>query len=431
MKSTVKTLPKSAVQVTVTVTPEEMREYFTQAVKAFSERANIQGFRKGKAPRPIVEAKVGKEALAHEAMERAVTESYYKAVVEHKLRPVSRPQTDLEHKHDGLEENGLSFTATVAVVPDVKLGEYRKLSVKPEPSQYADKLVDEALDQLQRSRASYAQVTRGAKSGDRVEIDFVGKVGGQEFEGGKSENHPLVLGEGSFIPGFEDQLEGAAAGQVKTVKVTFPKDYRVKELAGKPAEFTVTVKQVQESQLPKLDKEFAASLGAKSLDDLRKRLAENLQAEKATEAARTTEGKVVDAVVDQAAVEVPEALIDEELDAMIAELKQQIGRQGLPYDAYLKHLGKTEEQIRQEQRGQAERRVKMSLVLNAVQAAEQLEPDSKRVQQEIDQQLAGAPDDDTRKRIKSDDFKRYVTRILGNQLAVERLVKLAGANAKS
>jgi trigger factor len=427
MKSTVKNLPKSSVQLSVTVTPDEMKEYFAEAVKALSEQVEIQGFRKGKAPRNLVETKVGKGALAHEAIERAVTESYYKAVMEHKLRPVSRPQTDFEHTHDGLEENGFSFTATVAVVPDVKLGDYKKISVKPEKSTYTDKLVDEAIEQLLASRASFAQVTRAAKKGDRVEIDFVGKVDGKEFEGGKSENHPLVLGEGSFIPGFEDQLVGAASGQVKTVKVTFPKDYHAKNLAGKKAEFDVTVKQVQERQLPKADDEFAKSLGAKSADDLRTRLAENLKAEKDAEANRATEQKVVDAAVDKATVEIPAALIDEELDAMMAEMKQQITGQGMPYEAYLKHLGKTEDQIREEQRQQAERRVKMSLVLNALQEAEKIEPSAERVKKEVDQQLAGAPDDETRKRIKGDDFKRYVTRVLGNQMAVERLMELAGA----
>lgn len=427
MESHVKNLPKSAVQLSVTLSPEEMREYFDQAAAALSERVEIKGFRKGKAPRTVVESKVGKAALAHEAMERAVTDGYYRAVLEHKLRPVGSPKTDPEHKHDGFEESGFSFTATVPVVPEVTLGDYKKLKVKPEKSQYSDTLVDEALEQLRQGRASFAQVTRGAKKGDRVEIDFVGKIDGKEFEGGKSENHPLVLGEGSFIPGFEDQLVGAATGQVKTVKVSFPADYRVTELAGKPAEFTVTVKQVQETQLPALDDAFANGLGAKSLDDLRKRLAENLKSEKAAEARRATESKVVEQAVEQARVEIPDALVGEELDAMMAELLQQVERQGLPYDKYLEHLGKSEEDVRKEHHEQAAKRVKMSLVLNTIQEVEGLAPPADKVQAEIDGQLAQVTDPDAQQRVRSDDFRRYVTRVLGNQMAVEKLAEYAGA----
>lgn len=430
MESQVENLPKSSVKLTITVSPEEMRDYFAQATKALAEQSNIEGFRKGKAPRSILEAKVGKDYLAHQAMERAVADSYYQAVIKHQLRPVGSPQTDLKPEHAHLEENGLSFTATVPVVPDITLGDYKQIKVKPEPSQYSDTLVDEALAQLQQSRASFAQVTRGAKPGDRVEVDFVGKVDGKEFEGGKSENHPLVLGEGSFIPGFEEQLEGAATGQVKTVTVTFPKEYRETSLAGKPAEFTVTMKQVQETQLPKLDDEFASGMGAKSLDDLRKRLAENLKTEKETEAKRATEGTVVEAVVDQATVEVPEALAEEELTGMMAELRQQIERQGLPYDKYLEHLGKTEAELRKEHRTQAERRVKMSLVLNAVQEAEQLKPTDQQVKAEITEQLAQVSDPESQKRIRSDDFKHYATRVLGNQMAVDKLAQYAGVNPK-
>lgn len=429
MESHVENLPKSAVKLTITVSPAEMRGYFTQAAKALSKRANIQGFRKGKAPRSILEARVGKEYLAHQAMELAVSDSYYQAIVKHQLRPIGRPQTDLKHEHAHLEEQGLSFTATVPVMPDVQLGDYKAIRVKPQPSAYSDKLVDEALEQLQKSRAGSAQVTRAAKTGDRVEIDFVGKIGGQEFEGGKSENHPLVLGEGSFVPGFEDELVGLKAGQVKTFTVKFPKDYRATELAGKPAEFTVTMKQVQETTLPPLDDAFATGFGATSLAELRKRLAENLKTKKEAEATRATETAVVDAVVDRATVEVPEALAEEELTGMMAELRQQIERQGLPYDKYLEHLGKTEDDLRKEHRDQAERRVKMSLVLNAVQDAEGITPTDQQIKAEVDRQLAQVNDDADRQRIKDDEFRRYVGRVLGNRLAVERLVRFAGADS--
>jgi trigger factor len=421
MKAEVKQLPKSTVQLSITVTPEEMTRYFAEAAKQAGEQVNVKGFRKGKVPRSMLEAKLGKDYLAHQALELAVTHSYYQAVTKHQLRPIGRPKTDVKDEHKHLEEKGLSYTATVPVVPDVKLGDYKKVSVKPAASKFSDKLVEEAVDSIRKSRASTAQVTRAAKSGDRLEIDFVGKIDGKEFEGGKSENHPVVIGENTFIPGFEENLIGMKAKQVKTFKVKFPKDYRSADLAGKEAEFTVTLKQVQAVRLPELTDKFAEGFGAKSLLDLKTRLRENLQAEKAAEAQRQTELAVVDKVVDQAESEIPEALVDEELTGMLTEMKQQVERQGLPYDKYLEQLGKTEDDLRKEHRDQAKRRVKMSLVLNAIQQAEKLEPTAQSVKAEIDRQLAGATEAKDKERIRGEDFKRYVTRVLGNRMVIERL----------
>ncbi|MDP3999985.1 MAG: trigger factor [bacterium] len=424
-----KELPKSEVSLKISISPEEMRGYFEQAVKNLAKQANLPGFRKGKAPRSVLESRTGPHHIAHEAMELAVAESYYKAVMKHDLRPVGRPQTDLKHEHDDLEKDGLSFTATVAVMPPVTLGDYKKVSVKPQRSEYSDKQVDEALDQLRKGRAGFAQVTRAAKEGDRVEIDFVGKQGKgkdkAEVPGAKSENHPLVLGQGGFIPGFEEELVGLKTGQVKTFTLTFPKDYHEQSLAGKPVEFTVTMRQVQETKLPELDDDFAKGFGAKSVGDLRKRLAENLKKEKEQEARQKTEQEVVNQVVDRAKVEVPEELVGDELTRMFAEFRQHVERQGIPFDKYLEQSGKTEDDFRKDQRGEAERRVKMSLVLNAIQEKEKIEVSEKRLKEEIATQLAAVPDDKIKERIKGDEFKAYVRRILGNRQAVDKLVEYA------
>ncbi|MEX2043626.1 MAG: trigger factor [Patescibacteria group bacterium] len=420
-----KQLPKSEVSLKISISPEEMKGYFEQAVKKLAEQANLPGFRKGKAPRSVLESRTGPHYIAHEAMELAVADSYYQAVTKHGLKPVGRPKTDLKDEHDDLEKNGLSFTATVAVSPPVELGDYKKISVKPEQAEYSDKLVDEALEQLRKGRAGFAQVTRAAKEGDRVEIDFVGKQGGKEVPGAKSENHPLVLGQSGFIPGFEDELVGLKAGQVKTFTITFPGDYQEKSLAGKPVEFTVTMRQVQETQLPELGDGFAKGLGAKSLKDLRKRLAENLKREKEQEARRKTEQEVVDKVVGLAKVEVPGTLVDEELTRMFAEFKQHVERQGIPFDKYLEQTGKTEDDFRKDQRAEGERRVKMSLVLNAIQERENVNVSDKHVQEEVEAQLATAPDERTKEQIKGDEFRAYVRRILGNRQTVDKLVEYA------
>ncbi len=421
--------PKSTVKLSITITPKEMKGYFDHAVKKLAEQANLPGFRKGKAPRSVLEARTGPHYIAHEALEIAVADSYYQAVKKHGLKPVGRPQTDLKDEHKHLEEKGLVYTATVAVLPEVDLGDYRKITVKPAVSAYKDALVDEALEQIRKGRASYAQVQRAANDDDRVEIDFVGMQDGKEVPGAKSENHPLVIGQGGFIPGFEKELVGMKTGQVKKFTVTFPKDYHEQSLAGRPVEFTVTMRQVQESKLPELSDELATGFGAKSLKNLRERLTENLKAEKDQEARHQTEQRVVDAVAAKAKVEVPDSLVDEELDRMLAEFRQHVEKQGLPFDKYLEQIGKTEDGVKAEQRGEAERRVKMSLVLNAVQKEEGITVPEARVQSEIETQLAVAQDDKAKEQIKSEEFKAYVRRILGNRSAVEKMVERATGKA--
>ncbi|MSU76329.1 trigger factor [Patescibacteria group bacterium] len=425
MKSTVEQLPKSSVKLTITIAPEDMKEYVAKATERLGSQIDVKGFRKGKVPAKVVESKVGKDQLAHETFELAVADAYYKAIQEHKLRPIGQPQTDLKHEHVDLEQTGISFTATVPVVPDVKLGDYQKVTVEAVKSAFSEKQVDETIEQLRNSRASFAQVARAAKDGDRVEIDFVGSIDGKEFEGGKSENHPLVIGDQTFIPGFEENLIGMKAGDKKKFTVKFPKDYRQTDLAGKDAEFAVTLKQVQERALPKLDDEFAASLGAKSMDDLRKRLSENLKQEKDTEAGRETEMKLLEAIIAGATVEVPEALVEEELNGMMAELKQQIERQGLPYDKYLEQLGKKEADLRQEYREEAEKRVTMSLVLNTLQATENIMPTDEQVKAEVAKQLEAVTEPDDKERIKSDEFQQYVRRVLGNRMTIDKLMQSA------
>lgn len=425
MNSTVEKLPKSAIKLTITIAPEDMKQYVAKAAERLGSQIEIKGFRKGKVPPAVVESKVGKDQLAHEAFELAVADAYYQAILEHKLRPVGQPKTDLNHEHSDLQKTGISFTATVPVVPDVKLGNYQELKVKPVESKYSETQVDETIEQLRNSRASFAQVARAAREGDRVEIDFVGSKDGQEFEGGKSQNHPLVVGEGTFIPGFEENVPGLKAGDQKKFKITFPKDYRQTDLAGQEVEFAVTMKQVQERALPKLDDSFAASLGAKSMDDLRKRLSDNLKKEKGAEAGRETEMKLLDEIVKQSTVEVPDALVEEELNGMMAELRQQIENQGLPFEKYLEQLGKKEDELRKEYHDEAGKRVTLSLVLNALQEAEKIEPTDEQVKAEVEKQLATVTEPKDQERIKSDEFRQYVRRVLGNRMTVNKLMQTA------
>ncbi len=425
MQIDVEKLPKSTVKLTVRIEPAEMGEYLDVAARQLSDQVNVPGFRKGRAPRSVLAQRVGPEYLAQQGREIAVQDSYYQAVKKHDLKPLTRPETDLPSQAAHLERDGLTYSAVVSVMPQVVLGDYKSVKVKPATVDYSDKLVEETLGQLRKSQAEFKDVDRPAAKGDRIEIDFVGRHKGEEVEGAKSENHPLILGEDSFMPGFADNLVKLRTGDTKKFKIKFPKDYREKGLAGQKVEFTVTAKSVQEQVLPDLDEAYAKKMGAKSLADLRQRLADNLRQEKEAEAQRETEMAVLEKVMDQSTVEIPEIIVEEELGKMLAEYRQSIERQGLPFDKYLEQMGKTEADIREESRPEAEKRAKMSLVLNAVQAQETLKPAAKEVQAELERQAAAAPDQETMERIQTDDFRHYVEHILGNRLAVTKLVEYA------
>jgi len=430
VKSTVETLPDSQVRLEVSLSADELKAVAAKVTRQLAGQANVPGFRKGKAPRAVLAKRYGATQIEHEILERALVESYYEAVKEHQLQPIGQPETKLPDSHHDLEKSGLSYTATVPVTPEVKLGDYSTVSVVPTVSSFKDELVDETIEQLRGSRAVTSPADRPAEAGDKVEIDFVGMRKGAEVPGAKSENHPLVIGEDNFVPGFSDQLVGLRAGQIKTFKQQFPKEYHDSTLAGAKVDFTVTMKSVQAVTLPELNDEFATGFGAGSMDELRHRLRENLQAEKDREARTATESAVVDAVVATAEAAIPKLLVDEELDRMLGEFRQGIERQGIPYDKYLEQLAQTEQQIRDQQRDEAARRVKTSLVLNELQRRENVAAGPEEIQAEIDQQLATTPDEQAKAQINSEEFRRYVARIIGNRKVVALLVARVTGGSK-
>lgn len=427
MNISVQNEPKSLVKIAVEITPAEMSGYFDQAARQVAGSISVPGFRRGKAPRSVIAQRVGADYLTAQVLELAVQDSYYQAVTTHDLKPISQPTTDLTGEPADLETDGLTYTATVPVLPEVTLGDYQSVKVTPNVSTYTDTLVEETLEQLRRSKAENVAVDRPATKGDRVEIDYVGTLKGSEFPGGKSENHPLVLGEDNFIPGFADNLVKLSKGAVKKFKLKFPKDYHEETLAGQKVEFTVTMKRVEEVRLPELSDAFAKEFGGNSLADLQKLLTTNLKQEKEEEARRETEQAVIDAVLEEAEVDVPDIIVAEEQQKMLAEFRQNVEHQGLPYEKYLEHLGKSEEEIIEEARPEAVKRATLSLVLNAIQRAEKVKVTDKEVEAELDRQLAFAPDPDTIERVKSDDFRVYVANILRNRAVIAKLVKTATA----
>jgi trigger factor len=425
MESTVTPAGKSTVRLDIKLTAAEMQRYFDRAAHRLAEQVRIDGFRKGKVPRSVLEQRFGAGYLADQAAELALTDSYYQAVMKHKLQTIGRPDVQLPEDRSHLEQGGFAYTATAAVVPKVSLGDYRSIKTKPVKSAYREAVVKETLAKLQEGRAEASEVKRPARVGDRVEIDFIGRRRGQPVPGAQSENHPLVIGEDNFVPGFSEKLVGLTAGKRTTFKLKFPKDYRESSLAGANVEFEVTMKRVQVMKVPLLDDAFAKQFGAKTLDDLRKRLAENHRQEADDEARRATQQVALEALLKKASVELPDALVEEELNRMFAEFREQLDRQGIPYEKYLEHLGKSEDELRKEQRTEAERRVKLSLVVNTLAEVEKIVPTEAQVTSELkrQQELAGEGADPAS--LKSEEFRNYVVRVLTNRLAVEWLTKHA------
>jgi trigger factor len=424
MKAVVTPAEQSTVHLSVELTPDEMAKHYDAVVRDLARQVSVKGFRKGKVPRAVLEQRFGAEYIAGQVLERAVSMSYYDAVTEHKLQPVAHPQTTLPDNRSQLDQTGLSYTAIVPVLPEIKLGDYQAVRVKPTPSEYKPELVDEAIEEIRKGQATFTDVDRPAQPGDRVEIDFVGSRKGVEVEGAKSENHPLIIGEDNLIPGFSDQLKKMRTGQVKTFKIRFPKEYHEKSLAGEKVEFTVTMKRLQERVLPALDDAFAKQLGVASLDELREKLSDNLQEEKRQEARRRTEDAVLEAVLGKAKVEVPQALIDEEAHRMVHEIERSAQAQGIPFEKYLEHLGKTHDELAHEQIGEAQQRVKTAFVLNEIAQEEKVAADSTVVQLEIDRQLAQATPEQ-REKIETDEFRRSVERAVRNQAVIDSLVTRA------
>lgn len=424
MRATIEPQPKSVVKLTVELTPEEMQRHYAAVIQSLAQQADVKGFRKGKAPRPVLEQRYGADYIAHQVLERAITLSYYDAIKEHNLESVAQPQTELPDDHHNTEKTGLTYTAMVPVMPQIELGDYRSVKVKSKKSDYAPKLVDEALDELRRGRAAYEPVERGAQDGDRVEIDFAGTLNGEEVPGAKSENHPLVIGEDTFIPGFADELKKLKRGDQKKFKIRFPKDYHEKSLADQKVEFAVTMKEVQERKMPDLNDEFAKELGADSMTQLKERLEANLKAEREQLARRQTEQDVIDGIAKKASFELPDALIEAEAERLVDELRQGVEAQGMPFDKYLEHLGKDVPLLAAERRAEAEQRVRTSLLLSKIAEEEKVAPDKKQVDREVEAALASASDAQ-RAQIDQDDYRRYVTRVLTNQAVLDKIVARA------
>jgi trigger factor len=370
--------------LTVEVSAEKVNQGLDEAFKKVVKQVNVPGFRKGKMPRPLFEKRFGVESLYEETINILLPDAYEEAIEETGIVPVDRPNIDVEQIEKG---KNFIFKATVTVKPEVKLGEYKGLEVEELDTNVSDEDVNKELETLQSRHAELVvKEDSPAENGDTVVIDFEGFVNDVAFEGGKAENYTLELGSGSFIPGFEEQLVGTKAGETKDVNVTFPEEYHAAELAGQPAVFKVTVHEIKAKELPELDDEFAkdADDEVETLDELKEKIKTRLKDSKEHEAEHQLRDTLVEKAAENAEVEIPEAMINTEINRMMQEFEQRLQMQGMNLELYFQFSGQDENALREQMKEDAEKRVKNSLTLEAIAKAENLEASEEDLNAELE-----------------------------------------------
>jgi trigger factor len=369
--------------LTVEVDAAKVNEGLDAAFKKVVTKVNVPGFRKGKMPRAMFEKRFGVESLYQDAIDILLPEAYANAVEESGIDPVDRPEIDVEQIEKG---KSFIFKATVTVKPEVKLGEYKGLEVEKVETEVTDEDVANELKTLQERQAELVVKEDGkAENGDTVVMDFEGFVDGEAFEGGKAENYSLELGSGQFIPGFEEQLVGLATGAEKDVEVSFPEEYHATELAGKPAVFKVKIHEIKGKELPELDDEFAKDVDeeVETLDALKEKIKNRLVDSKKHEAEHHVRDSVVEKAAANAEIDLPAVMIDTEVDRMMQEFEQRLQMQGMNLELYFQFSGQDENALREQMKEEGEKRVRVSLTLEAIAAAENLEVTEEDVDAEL------------------------------------------------
>lgn len=370
--------------LTFTLPAEDFKKALDAAFKKVVKTVQAPGFRKGKMPRKMFEKMYGEEALYNDALDIALPEAYTKALDESGIEPVAQPQIDIEQLEKGKD---VIFTAKVVVKPEVELGEYKGLEVEQLSKEVTDAEVDEFLQSRQQAFAEMVVKEEGTiENGDTVTLDFEGFVDGEAFEGGKAEQYDLEIGSGSFIPGFEEQMVGMANGEEKDVEVTFPEEYHAAELAGKPATFKVKVHAIKTKEIPALDDELANEIDAsvKTVAELKEKTKADLAEQKAVHSDNTVRDVLVQQAADNAKIDVPEEMVDAEVDRMVQEFEQNLQSQGMNLDLYFQFSGQTKEQLREQMAEEAMNRVRVSLTLEAIANAESIAATEADVQAELE-----------------------------------------------
>ena len=410
------------VVIAFSATKEEFAKGLDQAFKRAVKRVNAPGFRKGKLPRAVFNKMYGEEALYQDAVDYVLPRAYTKAIDELEVSPLAMPDIDVKEIS---KEEGVKFEAVVTVKPNVELGEYKNLGLEKESVEVTDADVEERLDSLLSRQAEW-QIKEGeSKKGDIVVIDFKGFIGDEAFEGGEAKGYELELGSGSFIPGFEEQLEGKVAPVDTEVNVTFPENYQVADLAGKEAKFEVTVHDVKEKVLPELTDEFVKEFtkeAASTVAEYKEKLKEEIKLEKENLAEKSYSDKVISTAVENAKLSVPEKLVEQEVDSMFEQFTGNLSRQGLSFDLYQQFTGKGEAELKAEMKSDAENKIKTSFVLGEIAEVEKVEVTDADIDAEVKElaTMYNMTEEGIKQRISVEDLR--------GELVIQKTVDFLKAN---
>ena len=427
MATTFEKLSSNKVKLGFEVAPEKFEDALVKAYHKNAKRFSIPGFRKGKAPMKVIENFYGSGVFYEEAFDILFPEVYQEAIKEHNLTVVDRPELT---ESDIKRGEPIKFTVEVFVRPDVKLGEYKNLGIEKEVAEVTDDDVNAEIERARERASRYIEISdRPAKLDDQVNIDYAGFDGDKQFDGGTAKGHDLVLGSGSFIPGFEEQLVGANVGDEVEVKVTFPEEYHAPELAGKPVVFKVKVNSICEKEVPALDDDSVTEVSetANNVEEYKAEVRAKLEKQAEDKADAAFENAVIEKVDENAEIDIPQAMIEDQIDNMLRDMEMRMMYQGMKLDDYFKYTGQTREQVREMYKKPAEERVRTQLVIEEVRKVENIEA----TEEEIDAEIAKYADQNQKsleefKKMLSEDDMKYFAEIA----SLQKTVKFLKDNAK-
>ena len=427
MLKNIEKISDSKVKLEIEVPAPDVDTALERAYRKVVKKINLPGFRKGKVPRRILESRFGPEVLHEEALEILVPQAFEEALKETDIDPIDHPQFDLIQIEEGME---LRFNAVVEVLPPVELGNYRGLEAEQEETEIDDLQVEHHFYMLQEQNARLVPREEGpAKQNDLVSIDFKGLVDGEPFEGGEAENYSLELGSKTFIPGFEEQLIGAGIGEEREVKVKFPDNYRKEDVAGKDAVFTVVIRQIKEKQLPDLNDDLVKEISEfETLDEMKADLKEKLLSNAEEQSKAQLEESLIEKVSAASNVELPEILVNRQIDRMLGDLENYLRYQGMGLDQFIELSGKSKEDVREERREEAEKRVKANLVLDAIAKKEGISIEESELEAKIKEIAEGYNDDPERIRGILDKQGRLP--VMLEEMRIRRAIDLIAGEAK-
>jgi trigger factor len=415
-----KKLPKSQLEIKVTIPAKELEPFLAKAIETLSSQTKIDGFRPGKVPLDVLKKKVGEMKIYEEAALLAVEKSYVEIAIKEKFEPLGSPKIDFEKL---APDNDFIYKAVVDLMPEVKIGDLKSIKVKEKEINITKADIEKVLEDLKKMRATDTLENKKAETGDKIEIDFDILRDNVPIDGGAQKKYPVIIGEGHFIPGFEENLIGLEANSEKEFELTFPEKYHNKNLAGKPAKFKVKVLAVYKRALPELNDEFAKTLGSQTINDLKKQIEHNLEHEGHHKEEEKVEAELLDKLIDKSQVgDIPDSLVSSEAAKMVQELQSNVSTQGLKFDDYLKHLNKTPDQLKLDFVPQALKRIKAALLTRAIFFKEKMEIPENEVEIEIEAMSRYYQNNpEITKSLKTPEYRDYVKNMIGNRKVMEYL----------